>query len=42
LTTEYKYNDIILWDQAGENVITLQMDKEKIIAIKVLPVNKIW
>lgn len=43
LTTEYKYNESVIWDREGKNVITLQMErangKENISAIKVLPVE---
>lgn len=39
LSTEYKYNDSIVWDPFGENVIALQMDMEKILALRVLPVK---
>ncbi len=40
LTGEDKYNGFIVWSQAGDMVISLQMDMENITAVKVLPVDK--
>ena len=43
LTSEYKYNEDIIWDRDGDNVISLQMeqsgDSEIISAVKVLPIK---
>ena len=42
LTTEYTYNDSIVWDKTGDHVITLQMhsqEKDLITGLKVLPVK---
>lgn len=39
LSGEYKYNETITWDKVGENVISLQMDQEKITSISVMAVK---
>lgn len=43
LTTEYKYNESIIWDRSGRHVLTLQADTvdavERIALLKVLPVE---
>lgn len=40
LTSQYRYNDTLVWDPSGKNLIALQMDNEKILGIQVIPIPK--